>query len=146
MLFTERKRLAGSSGMTLTEVLISMAVCAFFVSSVILSFSVMTGISKRTGSLYSATNIAKSRLERARVIMDTNGFSSLSALSETDTIVDGDGISDTDGDYKRTTTVTENHEGSARLTRVDITVLYKYRKLWNTKAPTTLTTVFVNTE
>ena len=78
--------------------------------------------------------------------MATNGFNALTDLDETDMIIDSDGVSDPDGGFKRSTTVSPNHSGNARLTRVDVLLTYAHRGQWQDNAAITMTTVFTDVE
>jgi len=101
-------------------------------------------ISKRIDKEYVATNLAKSRVERARTIKVTHGFASLVDLNETDVIIGSDGVSDQDGEYKRSTTVTTNYNGNARLTKIEVAIVYKYRNEWKDSIAIVMTTVLTD--
>ncbi|UCD55108.1 MAG: type II secretion system protein [Candidatus Omnitrophota bacterium] len=131
-------------GVTLVETLLSAAILVLVVASVLIIFVRTVDISKRIDKEYTATNLAKSRVERARTTEITHGFDSLADLNETDVIIDADGVSDPSGEYKRSTTVTTNYNGNARLTKIDATVVYKYRNEWKDAIAITITTVLTD--
>ena len=131
-------------GFTLVETLVAVSIATMVLVAIIAVFVTTIDISRRINYEYTAMNIAKSRIERARNVMETSGFDSLPDLAETDSIVDSGGSSDQGGDFKRTTTVATTYDGDARLTQVTATVIYKYRDEWKNNAVTTLTTVFAN--
>jgi len=134
------------AGMTLIETLFSAIIIGLVVSGVLIIFAHTIGISKRVNCEYTATNLAMSRLERARRVMATNGFDFLVDLQETDTIIDSDGIPDTEGDFQRSTSVTANYNANPRLTRIEAAVVYKYRNAWKTNAIITIDALFTNVE
>ena len=131
-------------GITLTEVLFSVAIISLVVVSVLLIFAQTVDMSRRVDHEYIATNIAKSRLERARTVIASSGFDSLPDLEEDDTILDEDGMPDPNGDFKRTTTVGANYAGNARLTEVRALATYRYGGEWRENAEIAITTVFTN--
>ena len=131
-------------GVTLVETLFSAAILVLVVACVLVIFVKTIDISRRIDKEYIATNLAKSRLERARSVKTTGGFNSLADLNETDIILDADGVPDLNGEYKRSTTVTTNHRGSANLTRIDVSVVYKYSEVWKDAIPVTMTVVLTD--
>jgi len=133
------------AGITLTEVLFAALILTLVLVGSLLVLTQTVDISKRVDYEYEAINIAKNRLEEARTTVDTGGFDSLSTdLTETATELD----TDDDGtvDFKRKTQVSENYSGNPRLTKVDVTVTYKYRGVWKQDASIVMKTIFVNTD
>lgn len=131
-------------GVTLVETLFSAVILVLVVAGVLVIFVRTVDISKRIDKEYVATNLAKSRVERARTTKVTHGFDSLVDLNETDVIIDSDGVSDPDGEYKRSTTVSTNYNGNARLTKIDVTIVYKYRGVWKGSIAIAMTTVLTD--
>ncbi len=131
-------------GVTLVETLFSAVILVLVVAGVLVIFVRTVDISKRIDKEYVATNLAKSRVERARTTKVTHGFDSLVDLNETDVIIDSDGVSDLDGEYKRSTTVTTNYNGNARLTKIEVTIVYKYRNEWKDSIAIVMTTVLTD--
>ena len=131
-------------GATLTEVLFSAVIISLVMVSIVLIFVQTVDISKRIDYEYTATNLAKNRLERARTLITTSGFDFLSDLGETDTVIDEDGAADTEGDFKRSTLVSTNYSGDARQTYIATSVIYKYKNEWRGNAVTTMVTIFTN--
>lgn len=124
-------------GVTLVETLFSAVILVLVVAGVLVIFVRTVDISKRIDKEYVATNLAKSRIERARTVKVTSGFDSLSGLlDETDTIIAAD--------FKRSTTVTTNYNGNPRLTKIEVTIVYKYRGVWKDSIPVTMTTVLTD--
>jgi len=133
-------------GVTLTEVLFSAGIIALVATSILLVFVQTVNISRRINYEYTATNLAKSRVERARTIIATSGFDSLNDLEETDTIIDAEGSPDPNGEFNRSTVVTANYDGDSRLAQIDVTVIYEYQDEWKTGSAITMTTVFSDIE
>jgi len=145
-MFILNKMLKGKAGITLAETLISAGVIAIVLVGILTVFIQTVGISKRIDFDYVATNIAKSRIERARNIISTSGFDFLSDLTETDTIVDYEGAPETTGVFKRSTSINTNYGGESRLTQITVTVIYKYKGTWRTNAATTMTTLLTSVQ
>lgn len=133
-------------GVTLAEILFSAAIISLVVTCVLFVFVQTVDMSRRIGFEYAGTNIAKDRIERARSVIESNGFDSLGDLEETDSLVNPDGATDPEGEYKRSTQVSTSHLGNERLTKVEVQVVYRYRGEWKIQIPITMTTVFNNIE
>ncbi len=131
-------------GVTLVETLFSAVILVLVVAGVLVIFVRTVDISKRIDKEYVATNLAKNRIERARTTKITHGFDSLTDLGETDTIVGSDGVPSPSGEYKRSTTVSTNYKGKTSLTKMDVTLVYKYRNEWKDSIPVTMTTVLTD--
>ena len=134
----------GKDGVTLVETLFSVVILALVVACVLVIFVRTVDISKRIDKEYVATNLAKSRLERVRSVKAINGFDSLVDLGETDAILDSDGVPDPDGEYKRSTTIATNYSGDTHLTKIDVTIVYKYRDVWKDSIPITMSLVLTD--
>jgi type II secretory pathway pseudopilin PulG len=133
-------------GITLIEALVSAIIITLVMLGILATLIQTIDISKRINFEYTSSNVAKSRLERARSIIDTSGFSTLVDFTETDTVVDESGVPDLNGYYRRDTAVTANYGGDANLAQVDVTVEYKYKGEWKTNAAVSITTVFSSIE
>ncbi|MFH1380645.1 MAG: hypothetical protein ABIH57_00540 [Candidatus Omnitrophota bacterium] len=133
-------------GFMLTGVLFSAVIMSLVLTGVLLILVNTVSISGRINADYAATHLAKARIERARTVMATNGFDALVDLDETDTIIDSDGVSDPEGSFKRSTTISANYNGNARLTRIDVSAVYAYRGQWRNDATVAMTTIFTNAE
>ena len=62
---------------------------------------------------------------------------------------DGTGIDLNDDevdDFRRKTTITTSWSGHSKLTKVDVSIVYRYRQTWKTDIPITMTSVLVNME
>ena len=134
------------SGVTLTEVLISAGIITIVIVGVLLVFVQTVDLSKRINFEYTATNLAKSRLERIRAVFETSGFDSIVDSEETDTLINGDGISDPNGNFRRSTIVNENYNGDTRQTAVEVRLTYRYRGEWKVSATVVMDTIFVDME
>ena len=144
--FILNKSSKNKKGITLTETLFSVLIISMVLVGVIFIFVQTLEISKRIDCEYTAAHLAKSRIERARNIIGASGFDSLQDLAETDTIIDADGVPDPDGAFKRSTVVTTNYGGDAKLSKVDVSILYKHKGDWKDEAAVTVTTVLVNVD
>jgi type II secretory pathway pseudopilin PulG len=134
----------GKNGVTFVETLFSAVILALVVACVLVIFVKTIDVSKRIDKEYIATNLAKNRLERSRSVKVTSGFSALTDLNETDTVLDADGVPDANGEYKRSTTVTANYNGSANLVKIEAAVVYKYSDVWKSSIPVTMTAVLTD--
>jgi prepilin-type N-terminal cleavage/methylation domain-containing protein len=130
------KIINNNKGLTLVETMI--AILLFGVALVgmldVCAQSILMG--KRSALSYAAYNMAKNRLETLR----TQSFGSLNTAAETDTILDDNGVPDTNGNFKRNTTVTTSYNGDSQLTEVTVTVDYKIKNVYAGK-PASLSTV-----
>lgn len=111
----------GNKGITLVEVLMSIVIFSVLVVSVLSMVIVISGVSKRADYEYTATTIARSRIER----LNQMDFALLASANETDTRVNAQGVSDPNGLYLRTTTVGTNYLGDSHLTSVIVDVSYE---------------------
>lgn len=136
------------SGITLVETLFSVGIITLVLAGILTILVQTADMSRRINYEYAATNLAKNRIERARVYIQTSGFGDLTAdnFDETDTILDSNGNPDAEGEFKRTTAVAVNHNNNPRLTKIDVTIIYLYRNEWRDSAATSMTTVFSNLE
>lgn len=133
-------------GVTLVEIMFSVTITAIVISGILLLFVQAIDISRRINYEYTATNLAKMRLEDARVVIKTSGFDALTDMAEgSEKRIDRDGMPDKDGEFTRTTTVTPNYTSNALLTEVGTSVWY-YFKGKKKSTPITMTTVFSSLE
>ncbi|MBD3426174.1 MAG: hypothetical protein GF409_02965 [Candidatus Omnitrophica bacterium] len=110
--------LNSSRGMTLIEVVISIALVALVVVSLFAAVTQTSVFSQRIDRVYTASYLAQRRIDMVkRLEFDQLGFA-----EETDVRVDADGNLASDGHYVRTTEVTENYSGNAFLAKVKVTV------------------------
>ena len=133
-----------TNAFTLVEVLFSAGVIALALVSILVIFVQTADMSKRVDYEYTATNLAKKRLEFARQVLGTQGYSFLFDLNEDDTEINsaGDGIAaGEEGDFKRTTDVA-TYLADARMTSVEVTVVYRYRDEWKEGAAVVMSAVF----
>ena len=137
----QRAKRPNKKGTTLVEVLFSAMILAVAVTGILFIFVQTIDMSRRVDYEYTATNLARARMERARSVIETNGLDSLPDLNETDTLIDATGAPDAAGDFKRTTTVATLGSGILSL-EFEVEVVYKYRGNWKDSASVTLTTIF----
>jgi prepilin-type N-terminal cleavage/methylation domain-containing protein len=126
-------------GFTLMEVVISIALLAIVMTSVVGVMVKGRQASAKADYVYTAYNIAKNHIETLRAM----SFAELSLANETDTLVNGDGVPDPEGMYKRTTTITANYSGNANLAKVDVLTTYTFQGA-SPAQPIQLTTVVYN--
>ena len=90
--------------MSITETLIALAIFAIFIAGagrVILAHRKLTDKARMH---YIAVNIAKNQIEQVRN-MRRSDYDQISSMEEIDIPVDEDGVPDTSGVYRRTTTI-----------------------------------------
>ena len=133
-------------GVTLTEVLFAVGIIAMVIAGVLIIFAQTVEVSRRINYEYAATNLAKARVERARSVISTNGFTALADMIETEKIIDAEGTSDSDGEFKRSTDVLLSYGGNSRLTQIQVDVVYKIGGGWKDSIPVTMVTVFSDIE
>lgn len=95
------------SAMTLVETAVALAIFAMCIGGMCALIVVSKRLSDQARWHYTAINLAKSRLERARALP----FESLEMLVENQTGVNASGFTDSDGDYRRSTYVNEIKSG-----------------------------------
>ena len=130
---------------TLVEVMVSIMIVSTVLVGLLFVFVQIADMSKRVDYEYAAANLAKSRLEEARAGIKINGFNSLSLLAESeadDIRINADGVEAPDGDFVRVTTIEEEYDTNARLTRVEVKIYYYYRGEKKESRLTKMTTVF----
>lgn len=134
-------------GFTLVEVMVSVAIVGLVLTGVLFLFVQTADISARIDKQYVATNLAKSRIERVRAVVEASGFDSLDDLVESSaTYLNSDGTSNQNGDFKRFTAVSSypSVTPDPNLRGVEVKVVYRYRGSWREDAAITVTTVFAN--
>ena len=90
-----------AGGTTLVESLVALVLVSAFIGGMYLLIVTAQQASDRARDRYTAVNIAKNRLERAR----TFDYDDLDAFRESNTVVDEAGFASTAGRYRRTTAV-----------------------------------------
>ena len=124
-----KQKLTLTSGFTIAEVLICVGIlCSLFTALILMSVQTAE-MSSRTDYEYAAANLCKTRIEEAKMLIDNNGFDSLtdSKFGETQTRIDANGIGDASGDFRRTTTIVQTWGGNSRLTQVTVDIDYYFR-------------------
>ena len=130
-------------GITLVEVLISTGIFALVIVGIMGTLIISVDLSRKIDYEYTTTTLAKKRLETARTMIKTQGFWTLYTMEEEDTLINVDGMRDSDGEFVRTTKVDPNY-GNPRLTKVEVEIYYSYRG--KETPPFGMATIFTNIE
>ncbi|MDD4202033.1 MAG: hypothetical protein PHQ52_01020 [Candidatus Omnitrophica bacterium] len=130
-------------GTSLVEVVFAGSILSVLLISIMILSVESADISKRVNYEYAANNIAKSRIEDARMFIENNGFDSLTdaKYGQTNIRLDFSGVPDISGDFVRSTTVVEDYNSNERLTQVTVTVKYYYKGILSS-SPLVCSTVF----
>lgn len=107
-----------SSGMTLIEVVISVALVALVVVSLFAAVTQTSVFSQRIDRAYTASYLAQRRIDMLKRL----DFELVEFAEETDVRIDADGNQDENGTYVRTTEVTTGYNGNPFLLKVKVTV------------------------
>lgn len=109
--------------MTLAELAMALALVALSIGGIISVLFQSSDLAQAVDSSYVAAELARNRIERIREVRRDMGYDSIPEAAETDTIVDRNGDSDQDGDFKRTTIIDASY--GTNLTKVVVRVTYK---------------------
>lgn len=112
-----------NKGMSLTEVVIAMGLAALAVGGIIAVITQTATLGQSVDYTYVASNLAKNRIERIREIRKDKGYSALTETAEIETIIDRNGLPDSNGDFVRATIVDAAY--ATDLTKVTVKVKYK---------------------
>jgi type II secretory pathway pseudopilin PulG len=104
--------------MTLVEVIVSAAIVGILVVSALATIAQNSVFSRRIDHVYTCSNLAKKRMDSLKRYLVTD----LDKETETDVRIDLHGDLDENGDYIRTTEVTENYDGNPFLAKVKVSV------------------------
>jgi prepilin-type N-terminal cleavage/methylation domain-containing protein len=110
--------LKSSRGMTLIEVIISIALVALVVVSLFAAVTQTSVFSQRIDRVYTASNLAQRRIDMLKKL----DFELVEFAEETDVRIDADGNQDTNGTYVRTTEIETDYNGNPFLLKVKVTV------------------------
>lgn len=115
-----------NKGTTLIETVVAVSILMLFISGICGLALYAKQLSDQAGDQYRAVNIAKNRIERAR----NSDFALITGFTESNTRVNGNGSPDSEGLYRRTTTVTEDpfSAGNSNLVQVAVQVNILDRK------------------
>lgn len=113
------------TGISLTEVLVATALIAIAVGGIVSVLAQSVGLGKSSDYTYVATSLAKNRIERIKQIKKDSGYAFLYETAEPGTLLNRNGISDQNGDFKRTTIIDSAY--APDLTKVTVKVSYKVR-------------------
>lgn len=111
------------SGVTLVETIVAVTILGFCITGFALLVAMSKEISDQARNHYVAANLAKNRVESARILK----FSQLIYLKESQVIVNDSGLADPSGDFRRTTTVTPK---STNLAEIVVFVAVRDRVSW----------------
>jgi len=125
--------------LTLVELMIAILLVTLSVGGIISVVIQSVALRQSVDNAYAASNIARNRIERIREIRNDMGYTHLSEAAETDTLVDRNGVSDPNGEFKRTTII--NTAFATNLTKVTVRVLYKRNNIFTTDAVEVVTLV-----
>ena len=103
------------AGVSLVETLMALLIFATFITGASKSLMAHRKLSDKSREHYTAINIAKNRIELVR----TFEFGQQADFLENNVVIDFNGAADTDGDYRRSTTMTT---ASSNLLEVAVTV------------------------
>ena len=106
-------------GMTLVEVVVSAAILGIVVISVVATIAQSSVFSRRIDHVYTSNNLAKKRMDDLKryLVGDL-----ADRAAETDVRIDSNGDLDANGDYIRTTEITENYDSNPYLIKVKVSV------------------------
>jgi type II secretory pathway pseudopilin PulG len=110
--------LRDSRGMTLIEVVISIALVALVVVSLFAAVTQTSVFSQRIDRFYTASYLAQRRIDMLKRL----DFDLIQFAEETDVRIDADGNQDANGTYARTTEVETDYNGNPFLLKVKVTV------------------------
>ncbi len=146
------------TGFSLVEMMVAIFILVIVMCTLIVSFSQIQAMGKKTEMVMTAANLAQQRMEIA--MRET--FETLDTLTESLQYIDRYGkVSESNTDFKRETIINEDYSGDSSLTQVMVRVYYKaygYRvgkaadltltgelveKDWST-SPIELVTIMVN--
>jgi prepilin-type N-terminal cleavage/methylation domain-containing protein len=107
-------------GFTFTEVAIAIVLLGMAMAGVYRMITVGMNTRKYVHSHYVATVIANNRIERAKNLV----FGELPLLTEQGVTIDELGAPDTEGVFRRFTTITTNWDGDPRVSRITVMVQF----------------------
>jgi hypothetical protein len=110
-----RRRLCGRSGVSLVEAIVAIALFALCIGGICAVVMNARQLGDMARDRYVAANLAKGRLERARSF----DFDQLQLFKESAVVLNASGNIDPNGDYRRTTTISNV---MARLAEISIRV------------------------
>lgn len=125
----------GKRGVTLVEFMIATLIFGITLASILGLYTQSARLGKQSEFAYHAYNIAKNRMERLRNV----SYTLLADSAETDTRVDTDGNPDLNGQFVRSTIIS-NYTGNLKLTQVTVQVYYLMQNIKSAQ-PMELSTV-----
>lgn len=125
-------------GMTLVEIVVSLALVALSIGGILSVLIQSANLAQSVDYAYIAADLAKNRIEWVREIRRDMGYDALPGAAETDTVIDRNGVADSNGDFMRTTLVNASY--GTYLTKVTVKVIYKKKGVF-TPVPTEIVTL-----
>lgn len=107
-----------SKGMTLVEVLVAMLIVGLIIGAVISTFQIGSAMSRNLDLIYTGTYLAERRIE----LLKRFSFESLSVYEENDVRIGSDGNVAVDGEYLRSTEITNPYKGNPYMAKVKVSV------------------------
>ncbi len=107
-----------NKGITLIEVVVSIALAAVVIVSVLVVVAQNATFSVRIDLVYDCANLARKQIDDLK----RYNFRDLDRAAEVNTRVDEEGQPDISGNYYRTTAITEDYGGNDYLTKVKVSV------------------------
>lgn len=126
-----------NKGVTIIEGVIASALLVLALGGILSLFTQSYRVAKLVDYAYISVNLAKNEVERIRELRREQGLEVLSSLSEQDKRIDRNGVSDPEGDFKRTIVIEEEGEN---IVKVTVQVNYKIKGIWSPN-PVELVTV-----
>ncbi len=129
-------------GMTLTEVVVAVALAAVVIMSILTTVAQHATLSRRIDKMYVCANLARKRMDDLKRL----NFRDLEERGEeTNVRVDEEGEPDAGGDYTRTTGVASDHSGNPYMAKVKVSV-DKIIDGSATGSPVVIETIFADVE
>ena len=110
-------------GMSLTEVLVAMALVTLCIGGIVTLIVQGMGLGQSADYMFVATNLANNKIEKVRFFYREMGYDALPEAAESDVKINRNGAPDNNGDFKRTTLINT----ASGLTKVTVRVSYKIR-------------------
>jgi len=107
-----------STGMTLVEVLVSLALVTIAIGSMIALITQSSVFSRRVDRVYTASYLGQRRID----LLKKFDFDQLASTAETDIRISSDGNISENGNYVRTTEVVTNFNDNVYLAKVKVSV------------------------
>ena len=117
-----------NKGLSLIEMMVALFILAIVMGTVIVAFSQLQAVGKKTEMVMIAANLAQQRMEIAMRTAWENLYNNLNEIDtdENPNYIDSSGyVSLSPTDFRRGTIINENYSGDSRLTQVQVKLKYK---------------------